>query len=158
MQSSASAALTTEKQPDVVVHGKPGEFLQRVVSGKHQFQVDEPQDAGGKNLAPTPYDYLVAALGACTSMTIGWYARKRNIPLEDIKISLWQERIHARDCEDCITKDGMIHRIELEIALTGNLSAEQHGLLMQAAERCPVHRTLTSEVDIKLRAAPPPAA
>jgi putative redox protein len=154
MERSTSPPATTTKPPDVIVHGKASDFLQKVVSGKHHFQVDEPMDAGGTDAAPTPYDYLVAALGACTSMTIGWYARKRNIPLEDIRVSLWHSRIHAKDCEDCITKEGMIHRIELEIALTGALTPEQHSLLMEAAEKCPVHRTLTSEIDIKLRAAP----
>ena len=135
------------------MHGKSATFSQEIVAGKHQLKADEPVVAGGEDAAPTPYDYLLAALGSCTSMTIGWYARKKNIPVEDIKVSLWQSRIHAKDCEDCITKDGMIHRIELEIALTGNITPQQHKLLMEAAERCPVHQTLTSEIDIKTRVA-----
>jgi putative redox protein len=94
-------------------------------------------------------------------MTIGWYARKKKVPLETIQVSLWQSRIHAKDCEDCLTEDGMIDRIEMEIALTGPITAPQQAMLMEAAARCPVHRTLTSEIDIKLRAtgsppSPPP--
>ena len=143
----------TPGPPEVIVQGQARSFFQNVVAGKHRFDADEPVEVGGQDSAPTPYDYLLAALGTCTSMTIGWYARKKNIPVQDIKVSLWQSRIHAKDCEDCITKNGMIHRIELEIALTGNITPQQHDLLMQAAEKCPVHRTLSSEIDIKSRAA-----
>jgi putative redox protein len=149
--SSADSSIVAE--PQVVVRGKGNDFLQNVVAGKHQLRADEPVEVGGKDLAPNPYDYLLAALGTCTSMTIGWYARKKNIPVEDIRVSLWQSRIHAKDCEDCLTKDGMIHRIELEIAVTGNITAQQHKLLMEAAEKCPVHKTLSSEIDIKTRVA-----
>jgi putative redox protein len=147
-----SSSPDLNKTPDVIVHGKAAGFLQNVVSGKHQFQGDEPVDVGGTDAAPTPYDYLLTALGTCTSMTIGWYARKKKIPVEDITVSLWQSRIHAKDCENCITKDGMLDRIDLEIALTGQLTPEQRSLLMEAAAKCPVHRTLTSEIDIRLRA------
>ena len=155
MVTPSNTPSITAAPPEVVVRGKGGSFSQEIVAGKHQFQADEPVDVGGKDAAPNPYDYLLAALGSCTSMTIGWYARKRNIPVEDIKVSLWQSRIHAKDCEDCLTKEGMIHRIELEIALTGNITAQQHQLLMEAAERCPVHQTLTAEIDIKTRVAAP---
>ena len=158
MQPPDAADQTSTKPPDVVVRGNASGFLQKLVSGKHHFQCDEPSDLGGSDSAPTPYDYLVGALGACTSMTIGWYARKRKIPLTDIQVSLWHERIHAKDCEDCITKEGMIHRIELEIGLSGTLTDEQRNLLMEAAAKCPVHRTLTSEIDIKIRPATAPSA
>ena len=142
----------TAKHPDVVVRGTARDFLQQIVAGKHEFQGDEPADvAGGADAAPGPYDYLLAALGTCTSMTIGWHARKRKIPLEGTRISLWQSRLHAKDCEDCLTKDGMIHRIDLEIELTGNLTPDQRKILMEAADRCPVHRTLTSEINIRTR-------
>ena len=154
MEAVTSTPATPSKPADVIVNGKATEFVQTVVTGKHHFRADEPIDVGGTDAAPTPYDYLLAALGACTSMTIGWYARKRNIPLKDIRVSLWHSRIHAKDCEDCITKEGMINRIEIEIGLTGEITPDQHRLLMQAAEKCPVHRTLTSEIDVRLRAAP----
>ena len=86
-------------------------------------------------------------------MTVGWYARQKKIPLEDITVALRHSRIHARDCEDCETKDGMLDRIDLDVQLTGPLSPEQRAKLMEVAGRCPVHRTLTSEIDIRLRAA-----
>ena len=153
MDTSSSAPSTAATPPQALVTGKGAGFSQEIVAGKHHLQADEPVDVGGKDAAPNPYDYLLAALGACTSMTIGWYARKRNIPVEDITVSLWQSRIHAKDCEDCLTKDGMIHQIELEIAITGNITPQQHKLLLEAAEKCPVHRTLTAEINIKTRVA-----
>ena len=153
MDISKTTGPTDIKPADVIVRGTVADFLQKVTSGKHHVQVDEPADYGGADGAPSPYDYLLAALGACTSMTIGWYARKKKIPLQDIKVSLWQSRIHAKDCADCITKEGMIHRIDMEIELTGELTPEQRSLLMEAAAKCPVHRTLTSEINIKTRVA-----
>jgi putative redox protein len=91
-------------------------------------------------------------------MTIGYYARRNRWPLDQITVSLSHARIHARDCEECETKDGMVDRIDIEIALSGTLTAEQHAKLMEIAAKCPVHRTLTSEINIRLRAADKPAA
>ena len=161
MKTGTDASDTGRESPDVVVTGTANDFLQKIVSGKHQLEADEPGDVGGDDAGPSPYEYLLAALGSCTSMTIGWYARKKKVPLETIQVSLWQSRIHAKDCEDCLTEDGMIDRIEMEIALTGPITAPQQAMLMEAAARCPVHRTLTSEIDIKLCAtgsppSPPP--
>lgn len=136
--------------PDVVVRGNAREFLQEVASGRHHLQADEPAAYGGSDAAPGPYDYLLTALGVCTSMTIGLYARKKQIPLENITVALRHSRIHARDCEECETKQGMLDRIDLNIELTGPLTPEQHASLMAIAARCPVHRTLKSEIDIKL--------
>ena len=148
----------TAKSPDVVVRGTARDFLQQIVTGRHQLVGDEPESVElGADKGPGPYDYLLAALGTCTSMTIGWHARKRKIPLEGIKVSLWQSRIHAKDCEECLTKEGMIHRIDVEIELQGNLTPEQRSILMQAADRCPVHRTLTSEINIRTRDAGSPS-
>jgi uncharacterized OsmC-like protein len=138
---------------DVVVRGNAREFLQEVVSGRHHLRADEPASAGGADAGPSPYDYLLVALGVCTSMTIGLYARRKQWPLEDITVSLWHSRIHAKDCEECETKEGMLDRIEMKIALTGALTSEQHGKLMEIAAKCPVHRTLTSEINIRLQAA-----
>ena len=98
------------------------------------------------------YDYLLAGLGACTSMTVGLYARRKEIPLENITVSLRHSRIHAEDCAACDTKVGMLDRIDVEIELTGPLTPEQRAKLMEIAGKCPVHRTLKSEIDIKLRA------
>ena len=139
------------KTPDVVVHGTADGFRQDVVVGKHNLIADEPVSAGGSDAGPNPYDYLLTALGVCTSMTIGLYARRKQFPLENITVSLRHSRIYANDCEECETKEGMLDRIDVEVELTGALSAEQHAKLMEIAAKCPVHRTLTSEINIRLR-------
>ena len=150
-------ATQTEKEaPHVVVHGGADTFKQEIVAGKHHLVADEPISAGGGDAGPDPYDYLLAALGVCTSMTIGFYARRNHMPLEKITVSLWHSRIHARDCEECETKEGMLDRIDVEVQLTGSLSAEQHAKLMDVAAKCTVHRTLTSEINIRLRASERP--
>jgi uncharacterized OsmC-like protein len=145
-------AQQSNKTADVVVHGSARSFRQEIVAGKHHLRADEPVSVGGSDEAPDPYDYLLASLGACTSMTVGLYARKSHFPLEDVTVSLWHSRIHARDCEECETKEGMLDRIEMEIEMTGSLTAEQHQKLMEIAAKCPIHRTLTSEINIRTRA------
>jgi putative redox protein len=144
---------TNAKPADVVVRGNASGFLQEVVSGAHHLQADEPVSAGGSDAAPGPYDYLLIALGVCTSMTVGLYARRKQWPLENITVSLRHSRIHAKDCEECETKEGMLDRIETEIELIGSLSSEQRAKLMEIAAKCPVHRTLKAEINIRLRAA-----
>jgi uncharacterized OsmC-like protein len=152
--STATTIGQTEMKPaDVVVRGNASAFLQEVVSGKHHLRADEPVSVGGSDAGPGPYDYLLIALGVCTSMTVGLYARRKQWPLENITVSLRHSRIHAKDCEECETKEGMLDRIDAEIELTGSLTAEQHAKLMEIAAKCPVHRTLTSEINIRLRAA-----
>ena len=136
----------------MVVHGDASSFRQEIVSGKHRLRSDEPVTAGSSDAGPNPYDYLLAALGVCTSMTVGLYARRKQLPLENITVSLWHSRIHAKDCEECETKEGMLDRIDVEVDLTGSLTTEQHAKLMEIAGKCPVHRTLTSEINIRLRA------
>jgi putative redox protein len=148
---STAGESANPKPPDVVVHGNARGFLQEVVSGKHRLQADEPALYGGGDQAPGPYDYLLIGLGVCTSMTIGLYARRTQIPLENITVALRHLRIHAKDCEECETKQGMLDRIDLEIELTGALTPEQHARLMAVAAKCPVHRTLKSEIDIRLQ-------
>ena len=147
-------ATQTDKQTaHVIVRGGAGNFQQEVIVGKHHLVADEPVSAGGGDAGPDPYDYLLTALGVCTSMTVGFYARRNKWPLENITVSLWHSRIHAKDCEECQTKDGMLDRIDVEVELTGSWTAEQHAKLMEIAEKCPVHRTLTSEINIRLRSA-----
>jgi uncharacterized OsmC-like protein len=147
------SAQQSNKTPDVVVRGSARSFRQEVVAGKHSLVADEPVSLGGSDAGPDPYDYLLTALGACTSMTVGLYARRKQFPLENITVSLWHSRIYAKDCEECETKEGMLDRIDLELELTGALTAEQHAKLMEIAGKCPVHRTLTSEINIRLRPA-----
>lgn len=155
MQTSLSPTPEQTEKPleHVVVRGDARGFLQEAVSGKHQFRVDEPVSLGGSDEAPDPYDYLLAGLGACTSMTVGLYARKKRIPLENVTVSLRHSRVHATDCADCETKGGMLDRINVDVALTGPLTPEQRAKLMEVARKCPVHRTLKSEIDIRMRAA-----
>ncbi|MEY2506291.1 MAG: hypothetical protein QOH01_620 [Verrucomicrobiota bacterium] len=139
--------------PDVIVRGNAKGFLQEIVSGKHQLRADEPTTYGGGDEAPGPYDFLLIGLGVCTSMTIGLYARRKQIPVENITVSLHHSRIHAKDCEECETSEGMLDRIDAKVELTGPLTAEQHARLMAVAAKCPVHRTLKSEIDIRLSSA-----
>ena len=154
MSSSATPISSGEKPTEhVLVRGNVGGFLQEITAGKFRFKADEPASVGGTESAPDPYDYLLAALGACTSMTVGWYARNKKIPLDNVTVSLRHSRIHAKDCEECETKSGMLDRIDLDVQLTGTLTPEQRTKLMEIAANCPVHRTLKSEVDIRLHAA-----
>jgi uncharacterized OsmC-like protein len=132
------ATQSRNKTADLVVHGDAGSFKQEIIAGKHRLLADEPVSAGGSDVGPDPYDYLLAALGVCTSMTVGLYARRKNLPLEVIKVSLWHSRIYAKDCEECETKEGMLDRIDVEVDLTGALSAEQRDKLMEIAPKCPV--------------------
>jgi putative redox protein len=130
-----------------------GKFEQSVIVGKHRFLADEPVSAGGNGSGPNPYDYLLAGLGACTSMTIRLYADHKKLPLKHVVVRLKHDKIHAMDCENCETQEGKIDRIDREVTLEGDLTAEQRARLMEIADKCPVHRTLTSEIDIRTREA-----
>ena len=126
-----------------------GVFQQEIISGRHHLIADEPKDAGGLGSGPGPYDLLLAALGACTSMTLRLYADLKKIPLARTQVRLRHHRIYAKDCAECETKEGMLDRIDRVITLEGDLTAEQRARLMEIADKCPVHRTLTSEVSIR---------
>jgi putative redox protein len=137
---------------DVIVHGDATGFAQEINVGSHRLSADEPIELGGKETGPSPYDLLLAALGSCTSMTISLYARTKKWPLESVKVNLRHSKIHAVDCRDCETKEGRIDRIEREIHLVGKLDAEQQKRLIEIADKCPVHRTLKSEINIQTKA------
>ena len=134
-----------------VIVRSAGNLKQDIQLGPHHILADEPVEAGGEGRGPDPYELLLAALGACTSMTVLLYARRKQWPLQGVEVRLRHARVHAQDCADCETKDGMLDRIERELALEGELSPEQRERLLQIAERCPVHRTLTSEIRIESR-------
>jgi uncharacterized OsmC-like protein len=136
---------------EVVVRGEASGFAQEIQAGSHQMKSDEPLSAGGTDTGPSPYDLLLAALGSCTSMTVSMYARRKAWPLETVTITLRHSRIHAADCADCETKEGFLDRIERDIQLTGALTPEQRAKLLEISNKCPVHRTLISEIDIKTR-------
>src|SRR5262249_19056023 len=144
--------------PEVIVRGSATGFAQQIQAGAHQFSADEPIESGGTGTGSSPYDLLLAALGSCTAMTIGLFARRKNWPLQEVVVSLWHSKIHAADCAECETREGRIDRIEREIQLVGSLTNEQRSKLMEIADKCPVHRTLTSEINIrtKEKAAPSP--
>ena len=112
------------------------------------FTTDEPRSLGGDNAGPDPYTLLLAALGSCISMTVSLYARRKQWPLETVTVRLRQNRIHAKDCQECNDKEGFIHRIERSVTVTGVLSDEQRARLQEIAHKCPVHKTLTSKIVI----------
>ncbi|MGP1253070.1 MAG: bifunctional alpha/beta hydrolase/OsmC family protein [Kiloniellales bacterium] len=133
----------------VVVRETGEGFLsQHVFAGRHRLRADEPTSVGGDDSGPTPYDLLLAALGACTSMTMRMYAKRKTWPLQAAEVTLRHEKIHATDCADCETKEGKIDRIDRRIRLEGALDDTQREKLMEIADKCPVHRTLHSEIKI----------
>jgi putative redox protein len=138
----------------VVVRGSAEGFVQEIMAGRHRLIADEPQASGGTDQGPTPYDLLVAAFGACMSMTIALYARTKKWPLTGVTVTLRHSRIHARDCADCVTRDDtMLDRVDSEVLLDGTLTREQRDRLLEIATRCPVHRTLKSEISLRVRGA-----
>jgi uncharacterized OsmC-like protein len=136
---------------EVVVHGSAAGFAQEILAGTHRLTSDEPVDAGGAGSGPSPYDLLLSALGSCTSMTLGMYARRKAWPLESVTVRLRHSRIHAVDCAECETKEGMLDRVDVDIQLAGTLTEQQRAKLLEIAHKCPVHRTLVSEIDIRTR-------
>lgn len=125
-----------------------GSFRTEVQAGNHQFILDEPAQVGGTDEGATPYDALAAALGGCTAMTLHFYAKREKLPLEGVDIELHHDREHAKDCADCLSKAGYIHRFRVRIALHGPLTMEQKSELLSIANRCPVVKTLRSEIRI----------
>lgn len=138
-------AITPSKDTIVKETGQ-GKFQTFVISGKHQMLADEPQKVGGLNSGPSPYDFLSAALGACTSMTLRQYADFKNIPLGRISVRVAHAKLHARDCAECTETEraggGRIDRFEREISVEGDVSEELRKKFVEIADRCPVHRTL----------------
>jgi putative redox protein len=156
---------TTAKERDMTLHGETGRdaassegtvtveetsaggYTQQIAAGHHRLVADEPRPIGD-DLGPTPYDLLLAGLGACTSMTVRMYANRKGWPLERIRVTLRHSRIHAKDCAECETSAAWIDHIDRDVELIGDLDDTQRQRLLHIAERCPVHQTLTSEVQI----------
>jgi uncharacterized OsmC-like protein len=138
----------------VVVSGAgEGTFPQLISAHGHKLRADEPVEVGGADSGPGPYDFLLAGLGACTAMTVRMYAERKKWPLQNAHVTLRHSKVHAEDCAGCETKPAKLDRIERIIRLDGPLDAEQKARLMEIADKCPVHRTLTSEVRIETRMA-----
>ena len=131
-----------------------GILEQRIVAGRHSYLADEPVSVGGGDVGPGPYDFLLSALGTCTSMTLRLYAQRKQLPLTRIRVALRHRRIHMEDCAGCDEKDTRLEVIDREITLTGDLDAATRARLMEIADKCPVHRTLTSKLEIRTVAVP----
>lgn len=138
----------------VVEENGQGPLQQRIVAGSHSYLADEPVAVGGGDTGPGPYDFLLSALGACTSMTLRMYAQRKQLPLDRIRVALRHRRIHLEDCVGCEDKDTRLEVIEREITLTGDLDAPTRARLMEIADKCPVHRTLLSKLEIRTREVP----
>jgi uncharacterized OsmC-like protein/pimeloyl-ACP methyl ester carboxylesterase len=151
--SEPSADLGEAPRNVVVRETRNSKFQQTVSIGPHQMLADEPVAAGGEDSGPGPYDFVLAGLGACTSMTMRLYADRKSLPLERVTVTLKHSKIYAEDCAECETKAGMLDQIDRTIAMEGALDAEQRKRLMEIADKCPVHRTLTSEIHIVTSAA-----
>ena len=137
----------------VVRETRNSRFQNTVTVGPHHLLADEPAAVGGADSGPGPYDYVLAGLGACTSMTMRMYAERKSLPLDRVTVTLTHSKIHAEDCAECETRVGMLDQFDRVIAMEGALDAEQRNRLMEIADKCPVHRTLTSEIHIVTKAA-----
>ena len=135
----------------VVVRTGREHYYTEVVASGHRLTVDEPESVGGTDRGGTPYDLLLGALGSCTSITLRMYADRKSWPLEEIVVRLSHAKIHASHCETCETAEGKVDCIEREIELIGDLSDEQRARLLEISDRCPVHRTLHSEIVVETR-------
>jgi uncharacterized OsmC-like protein/pimeloyl-ACP methyl ester carboxylesterase len=152
--AAVPAAEVQDKPRQVVVQETgTGKFRNTVAIGPHHLLADEPHSAGGDDTGPGPYDFLLTALGACKSMTMRLYADRKSFPLERATVTLNHCKVYAKDCAECETKEGMLDQIEVAIGLEGPLDADQRKRILEIADRCPVHRTLTSEIRIVTKAA-----
>lgn len=158
----ASKYLPAAKAPDPSTGAPPpgfvrvsetreGRYTQDVWAGRHTMRADEPEDVGGLDAGPPPYDFLLTALGACTSMTLRMYAEHKGIAIDRITVDLQHERIHAGDCSDCETKKGKLDRITRYVKIEGDIDDATRERMLEIADKCPVHRTLTSEVKVVTR-------
>lgn len=127
------------------------------MGGRHHLTADEPAPLGGTDLGPNPYELLLASLGACKAITLRMYADRKSWPLDGVSVQLTQERVHAKDCEDCEADDGVVHLVRCTLTLLGDLTPEQRSRLLEIADKCPVHRTLSGEIAIRSALAEPPA-
>ncbi|HZC14875.1 MAG TPA: OsmC family protein, partial [Thermoleophilaceae bacterium] len=151
---AVAAAAEPEEGLVVVEETGAGRFQQAVTAGRHRLLADEPAPVGGLGSGPSPYDLLLASLGACTAMTIRLYAERKGLGLRRVGVALRHRKIHAADCAECETREGKLDEIAREIRLEGDLGAEERARLLEIADRCPVHRTLRSEVRVLTAAAP----
>jgi putative redox protein len=132
-----------------VILRSAGTLRNDIEAGPHRLIADEPVEAGGTAAGPTPYDFINAALGACTSMTIHVVARREKIPVQSVEITVTNDRMYAKDCADCSSTEGYIHRFTVSIKVTGDLTPAQRDRILTVAKRCPVAKTLMSEIRVE---------
>jgi len=156
LPEATPSAASQPAEPGLVVVEETGQgtLEQRIVAGSHRYLADEPVAVGGGDAGPGPYDFLLSALGSCTSMTLRMYAERKKLPLKHIRVALRHRRIHLEDCAGCDTQDRRLEVIDREITLIGDLDAATRARLMEIADKCPVHRTLTSKLEIRTMAVP----
>ena len=142
----------------ITVRGSAAGFAQQIEIGPHRLAADEPSSVGGTDTGPNPYDLLLAALGSCTSMTVAMYARRKRWPLESVTVRLSHSKVHAADCAESETKVGMLDHVHRDVEFSGPLSEEQRARLLDIAAKCPVHRTLESEIVIETHLTAPGVA
>lgn len=126
-----------------------GRYTNEVRVGRHTMQADEPVDVGGTDAGPMPHDFVLAGLGACTSMTVRMYAERKGIPLKRVSVRLSYRKMKAADCPDCVTKEGEVTEMTRDVTLEGDLTPEQRDRLIEIANKCPVHKTLVGEIKVR---------
>jgi putative redox protein len=149
VSQSSKISNVSIQDTTVLVRGTAKGYAQEIVVGPYLLHADEPVASGGTAIGPSPYDFVLAALGACTSMTVGMYVRRKNWPLEGIVVRLRHSKVYADDCSSCDTKEEILDQIDRELELVGPLSDEQRMKLLEIARKCPVHRTLKSGINIR---------
>jgi len=152
MTAITSTAKDEHEEPGprtIIVHGSADGFAQEIAIGQHRLAADEPMSVGGTDTGPNPYDLLLAALGSCTSITVAMYARRKRWPLEGVTVRLSHSKVHAADCAESETKVGMLDHVHRDVEFSGPLSEEQRARLLDIASKCPVHRTLESEIVVE---------
>jgi putative redox protein len=149
VNQSSKISNVSIQDTTVLVRGTAKGYAQEIVVGPYLLHADEPVASGGTAIGPSPYDFVLAALGACTSMTVGMYVRRKNWPLEGIVVRLRHSKVYADDCSSCDTKEEILDQIDRELELVGPLSDEQRMKLLEIARKCPVHRTLKSGINIR---------
>ena len=148
-EEAPAQPAVAEEDEVVVTHLDEGKFPQAILAAGHRLRADEPRSFGGDNSGPSPYDFVLAGLGACTNMTLSLYAEHKGWQLDRLETRLRHTKVHADDCIACETKAAKIDKISREITITGPLDAEQRQRLLEMADKCPVHRTLHSEILIE---------
>lgn len=126
-----------------------GRYTNQVRVGRHTLLADEPTNVGGDDKGPSPHDWVMAGLGACTAMTVRMYAERKGLALKKVSVRVWMRKIKAADCTDCVTKEGEVTEMMRDVSLEGDLTDEQKTRLIEIANKCPVHKTLSGEIKIR---------